>query len=160
MVDLKAKFSATGAPEVLNSAFPLPSANWEEAVAARLREAVRHAGGNKAVSDRSGVPTRTISAYLAGQDMKLSTVLSLAAACGISIDWLVTGRETAPPAAPAPSAPPALFSIVDMDLLASAIDGATAAFAARGAEPKGRAYAQIICLLYDEARNRMEKPNP
>ena len=60
----------------------------------RLRQALRDAGGNKVVSERSGVPTSTISAYIAGQDWKLSTTLALAAACGVSSDWLIRGEAS------------------------------------------------------------------
>jgi hypothetical protein len=59
------------------------------------------------------------------------------------------------PNSEAKSAAPTLFSIVDMDLMAAAIDGATALFTARHAELRGRDYARVICLLYDEARQQL-----
>ena len=128
--------------------------------AERLRQAIKAAGGNNRVSERSGVPLGTLGYYLRGRDFQTETLVALAEACGVTVEWLATGQgsSAAPPAA-APAGPPALFSIVDMELLGSAIEGATAAFAARNAEPAGRAFAQIVCLLYDEARERMNKLN-
>ena len=61
------------------------------AITARLREAVRKAGGNEVVSEKAGVPLRTLSNYLAGNEMKLSKLLDLAAACGVSPTWLISG---------------------------------------------------------------------
>lgn len=59
------------------------------------------------------------------------------------------------PPTPTSELSPALFSIVDMDLLAGAIDAAREVLAARGAEPRGRSFAQIVCILYDEAAARL-----
>ena len=126
----------------------------------RLRQAIKTSGGNNRVSEKTGIPLSTLGAYLRGRDIQSEQLIALAAACGVSVEWLATGQgpsAAAPAAAPPPA--PALFSIVDMELLASAIEGATAAFQARNAEPSGRAFAQIVCLLYDEAYNRMNKPN-
>jgi transcriptional regulator with XRE-family HTH domain len=123
--------------------------------AARLRQAVKKGGGNNRVSARSGVPLRTLGNYLKGRDIQSEALVALADACGVSIEWLATGRDAAAPAAPAPSSPPPLFSIVDMDLLGGAIDSAEELFRARGAESRGRPFAQIVCLLYDEAKQRL-----
>lgn len=74
------------------------------AVTARLREAVRNAGGNEAVSEKSGVPLRTLSSYLSGGEIKLSRLFDLATACRVSPAWLVTGDADSdtPKTAPAP----------------------------------------------------------
>lgn len=57
----------------------------------RLRVAVKAAGGNKSVAERSGIPLATLNKYLAGRDMKVSAFIALANACGVSLDWLATG---------------------------------------------------------------------
>ena len=44
-----------------------------------------------------------------------------------------------------------------MDLLAAAIDGANAVFSARNAELRGRDYARLVCLIYDEAKDRIRE---
>jgi hypothetical protein len=62
-----------------------------EAVVGRFRTAIRRAGGNLAVARLSGVPRGTINNLLAGTDVRLSAASALAAACRVSLDWLVTG---------------------------------------------------------------------
>ena len=123
----------------------------------RLRTAVRAAGGNRVVSRSSGVPVGTLDSYIAGRDMKVGTLIALASACGVSLEWLATGKEdpSAPAPAPtAPTSPPKLFSIVDMDLFGAVITKAISLLTDEGANPEGRAFAQIICILYDEAKER------
>ena len=110
---------------------PNPHAAALPAVTARLREAVRKAGGNEFVSQASGVPLRTLSNYLAGGEMKLSKLLDLAAACRVSVAWLVTGEpdSDAPKPAPAPKtalnedvAPAPRPGAIDVRWLAKAIE--------------------------------------
>lgn len=65
-------------------------------VAARLHRAVRAAGGNMAVANRSGVPLATVNNYVRGRNgMKIEPLSALAAACNVSLDWLVMGGEAA-----------------------------------------------------------------
>ncbi|MDC7788018.1 XRE family transcriptional regulator [Rhodoplanes sp. TEM] len=62
----------------------------------RLKRAVQDAGGNAFVSARSGVPLSTLNTYLAGATMpSLAKLASVARACGISLDYLVTGKGEA-----------------------------------------------------------------
>lgn len=76
--------------------------------AARLRQAVRAAGGNRVVSEKSGVKVGTLADYLAGGEQKLSNTIALAEACGVSLEWLATGagpmKSEEFPAAVAPRA--------------------------------------------------------
>ena len=125
----------------------------------RLREALRRGGGNKVVSERSGVPLANLQTYLKGREMRIDTAIALAEACGVTLEWLATGKEAAAqaPAAAPPSGPQPLFQTVNMDMLGAAIDAAAAAFVAQGRSPQGRPFAQIICILYDEAAARLEK---
>ncbi|GAB0119453.1 helix-turn-helix domain-containing protein [Acidisoma sp. 7E03] len=62
----------------------------------RLRKAVSNAGGHKAIADRSGIPGRTLSDYLSSRDMPTSALVALAEACGVTVDWLATGRGEGP----------------------------------------------------------------
>jgi hypothetical protein len=71
-------------------------------VASRLHEAVRAAGGNLAVARRSGVPLATVNNYVRGRNgMKIEPLSALAAACRVSLEWLVSGGETAAAGLPA-----------------------------------------------------------
>ncbi|MBM9400340.1 helix-turn-helix transcriptional regulator [Gluconacetobacter azotocaptans] len=85
-----------------NENFPVHDENWEIAeIAQRLKRAIENANGNKAVSERSGVPLSTLNGYIAGRDMKASVAARLAAACNVSVSWLLSGvGETIPAAAP------------------------------------------------------------
>ncbi|HVC63681.1 MAG TPA: helix-turn-helix transcriptional regulator [Acetobacteraceae bacterium] len=64
------------------------------AVAGRLHEAVRAAGGNQAVARRSGVPLATVNNYVRGRNgMKIEPLSALATACNVSLQWLVSGAD-------------------------------------------------------------------
>lgn len=79
-----------------NANFPVPDENWEVSdVAKRLKSAVENANGNRAVSERSGVPLSTLNGYLAGRDMKASAAAKIARACGVSLEWLLIGEGDA-----------------------------------------------------------------
>lgn len=121
----------------------------------RLRRAVRAAGGNQVVADRVGMPVGTLNRYIAGRDMKASALVSLAAACNVSLEWLATGREPMAPAA-APGAPPAepdrgAFATMDVHRLADALEVVDAAV--HGRQNQGvdwLARAQATLLIYDK----------
>ena len=64
-------------------------------VAGRLHEAVQAAGGNLAVARRSGVPLATVNNYVRGRNgMKIEALSAVAAACNVSLQWLVSGDGT------------------------------------------------------------------
>ena len=65
----------------------------------RLKEAIALGGGNKAVAKRSGVPLGSLTNYLKGRQMPLSTAFRIAKVCGVSADWLA-GSEGASFATP------------------------------------------------------------
>ena len=65
----------------------------------RLREAYRRAGGQEAVEQRSRVAQTTLS-YWAGPARKLppsDRLARVAQACGVTVEWLLTGATPAPP---------------------------------------------------------------
>jgi hypothetical protein len=145
--------------------FQVSGPNSEPAQRAnRLREAVRAAGGNQAVSQRSGVPLRNLTRYIAGEEMKATALIGLAEACNVSLDWLATGRGPMQPGTELAAAPPTdpllvgtatrtsnIFGILDMDRLATAYDLAVALFRAKGKDPgKSRELMQVTTLIYDD----------
>jgi hypothetical protein len=104
MTERKRKIS--GQPTA-GAGFPETGVNREAAERAlRLKQAVQSAGGNKAVSEKSGIPLATLGDYLAGGEWKLSRVIALADACGVSVEWLATGRGATRPEQSAPPTPP------------------------------------------------------
>jgi hypothetical protein len=146
-------------------------------VAERLRQAIKAAGGVGAVSAKSGVKSRTLTRLLGGQEAKQSALVALADACGVSLEWLATGRGPMRPEAqkeeqvaagapmPLPYRPPSrsetpqaapatrprlkLFASADMDRLAYALSAATMLFQARGGSPSWREVAQAVAIIYD-----------
>ncbi len=127
--------------------------------AERLRLAVSRAGGLAHVGAISGVPTRTLSRYLSGQEMKVQSLAAIADACGVSIEWLATGRgttarhEVAPPsqpAAPWPLAqPPDLFSIVNVDKMVGCLEAAMHDMPPKFGKLPMRKVVQVALVLYD-----------
>jgi transcriptional regulator with XRE-family HTH domain len=89
----------------------VPDRGSNPAVAARLHEAVRAAGGNQAVARRSGVPLATVNNYVRGRNgMKIEPLSALAVACNVSLEWLVAGAGVSASGVPADAA----FSTADM----------------------------------------------
>ncbi len=82
----------------------------------RLVQAVKAAGGNQIVSAKSGVPLRTLGNLLGGQEMKVSQAIRLAEATGVSVQWLLLGKD---PVAADPGAP---AGGVDEDLMRDVVE--------------------------------------
>ena len=62
---------------------------------ARLKQAIGDDRRKNAIAEKAGIPPTSLSNYLGGRDMKVSTLVALADACGVSIEWLATGRGDA-----------------------------------------------------------------
>lgn len=61
-------------------------------IGTRLRQAVKIGGGNKAVAAKSGIPLRSLGNLVGGQAPNVIQLVRIAEACGVSVDWLATGR--------------------------------------------------------------------
>ena len=131
----------------------------------RLRTAVETAGRNKAVATRAGIHVGTLNNYLAGREMRADNLVALADACGVTVEWLATGRgpmrpgeasppPPPPPQPPEPDQPPKLFSIVDMDLLGDCMEKAVDLLRIYSPEPSWGRAAQAATLLYDKEMAR------
>lgn len=128
---------------------------------ARLREAVRTAGGNRVVADKAGIALSTLGEYLAGGEQKLTNTIALAKACDVSLEWLATGEGPIKPGETAPSAPPPppepgprflkAFGTFDAETLSECYEAVVAQLRAKGVRnPRGRRIFQATLLLYDE----------
>ncbi|MFT8540897.1 LexA family transcriptional regulator [Acetobacter sp.] len=74
------------------SDFPVPEENWEmEPRIERLKEAIKRGGGNLEVARNAGVPLSSLNNYVSGREMKASTAIRVARACGVSMEWLIAG---------------------------------------------------------------------
>ncbi|WP_215753728.1 S24 family peptidase [Acetobacter sp. P5B1] len=65
-----------------------------EELVLRIREVVERSGTQKQVAARAGIPASTLSEYLKGREVKLSLAARIAEACGVSLEWLATGKDT------------------------------------------------------------------
>lgn len=65
-------------------------------VGERLQSAVKKAGGSKHISTVSKIPSPTIYGYINGRQLPANAAYKLAAACGVSLEWLITGSENGP----------------------------------------------------------------
>jgi len=86
-----------GNKSVANGPLDGKSHDWKDpdlilARANRLKVAVKSAGGSGEVSRKASMSSATLGSYLAGRDMTVSALVSLATACEVSILWLCTGR--------------------------------------------------------------------
>ena len=145
--------------------------------ATRLQLAVRNAGGRAAVAARARIPLSTLGDYLAGGEMKVSTLLTLAEACGVRLEWLAIGRHPMrdEPVSPSPPAPPplktsataarssetgvaqALFSWADVEQLGASVLAAIGVFRRAGRALEPRALGQAVALLYDAASDQSQE---
>lgn len=88
--------------------------------------------------------------------MKPATLVALADACQVSIEWLAAGRGPmlrfeAPPSAPQPQPPvPELFTTLNMDILADCMQVAVERLSRPGRPLPWRDVARITSLLYNE----------
>jgi transcriptional regulator with XRE-family HTH domain len=132
----------------------------------RLRQAVRAAGGNKVVADRAGVPLGTVNNYVRGRNgMKIEALSALAAACNVSLEWLISGGDGPP--APLPDgpdypmaeaaaphglgeAPPAVATIggIDVRVLAKAIEIVAVIAGAADFQDDSKGMARRIATTY------------
>lgn len=65
-------------------------------VGERIQLAVKKAGGSKHISAVSKIPGPTIYGYINGRQLPANAAYKLAAACGVSLEWLITGSEDGP----------------------------------------------------------------
>ena len=89
--------------------------------------------------------------------MKFSAAQTLAAACGVTLEWLATGRDPAVAPAPPPPSRVKMFASIDMDVLGSAIDAARNFATSSGLNAEGRPFAQMVSILYDEGMVRIDE---
>lgn len=92
----------------------------------RLRSAIKEAGGNKVVSQKSGVPISTLNSYLALEaDPKLTKLMAIADACGVTLDELT---QPEPSQSPVSRTHPELVYLPRLDIQVSAGTGAIAPY--------------------------------
>lgn len=132
--------------------------------AQRLRAAIDRIGGNKGVMARTGIPSRTLSGYLAGVEMRRPAVVALAKACGVNVAWLAAGEgqmvgeakpilESQKFEEPQKSEPQHTFKaakIIDHARLASCLDSTKELFDNAGRSPSTQDIVEVALTLYGD----------
>jgi transcriptional regulator with XRE-family HTH domain len=115
---------------------------------ARLRLALKSAGGNSEVARRAGIPLGSLNEYVAGREPRLVYAAALAKACNVSLEWLATGEGPMVrldlPASGSDAG--GLLRTINTDRLATAMDLIDRRLPA-GADTRDRALA--VVALYD-----------
>jgi len=123
----------------------------------RLRVAVKSAGGNSAVSRRAQMPLATLNKYISGREMRVEALISLAAATGVTLEWLATGQGPMKPGEPEkpqetpPQRPLSLWRDTHMDTLITAYATAIQTIIAAGRdETNAPGVMRLTAILYDQ----------
>lgn len=85
----------------------------EEDFSKRVARLIRDAGGQSALARKTGMSPGAIQRYLRGGDPTRAVLIRMAQTCGVSLDWLVYGREDAAPAPPEVPAALSLYGFSD-----------------------------------------------
>lgn len=64
-------------------------------ISKRIDEVIKKAGGQTAISEKTGIPLKSISNYCLGiSPPKLEPLIQIAKATKVSLDWLATGENS------------------------------------------------------------------
>lgn len=95
-----------------------------EGLRLRLQSAVRNAGGNRAIAAKSGIPERSVTRYVGGKaEPAALTLLRLARASNVSLEWLVSGDGDATIGSEVQNLADDAVAIPMLDVVAAAGDG-------------------------------------
>ena len=68
-----------------------------EGLAKRIRQCAELVGSGDELARRTGIPRRTLETYLSGEaEPKASRLHAIAAVAKVSLDWLISGQNSAP----------------------------------------------------------------
>ncbi|MCB9979265.1 MAG: helix-turn-helix transcriptional regulator [Rhodospirillales bacterium] len=85
----------------------------EDDFAQRVRKLVDEAGGQTALARKTGMSPGAIQRYLRGGDPTRAVLIRMAQVCGVSLEWLVYGRDETPTILPSGTAPLPLYGFSD-----------------------------------------------
>lgn len=87
----------------------------DDLFAKRVQRLVDEAGGQTALARKTGMSTGAIQRYLRGGDPTRAVLIRMAQVCGVSLEWLVYGREgpEPPDSSPSRTSPLPLYGFSD-----------------------------------------------
>lgn len=121
-------------------------------ISKRIDEVIKKAGGQTAISEKTGIPLKSISNYCLGiSPPKLEPLIQIAKATNVSLDWLATGEE--PPEAAVKYNPDA----VDADLLKDVIELVDSELRWDNPEQKALICTKIYAYMTKKRANGLQK---
>ncbi len=78
----------------INKIFQKPVAGYTSGIGERINEISRRVGGKKRLAEMAGLSESQLHRITSGESQaKIENIAAMAINCGVSIDWLATGRE-------------------------------------------------------------------
>lgn len=103
------------------------------------------------------MPLATLNKYISGREMRVEALISLAAATGVTLEWLATGQGPMKPGEPEkpqetpPPRPLSLWRDTHMDTLITAYATAIQTIIAAGRdETNAPGVMRLTAILYDQ----------
>lgn len=129
-----------------------------EGVNKRIKSAVKSAGGNNFVSEKSGINLRTLNNYISGRsEPKINAIVLIAETCGVSIEWLATGQDPDPainyPESELGIANPPKPGLIDGEMLSGIFKRTTEAMDKHGVNLPIEALVDICVATYNSVND-------
>ena len=125
-----------------------------DALGERISVAIERAGGATLMSQKAGVSTSVLRKWRSGQsEPQVTSLVNMAMAAGVSVEWLATGRGESDQEAPSGLGE----AHIDLDALEEVAVKVLALLDKRRPDLSARARARIVRLVY-EFYIRQEKP--
>ena len=117
----------------------------------RLKTAIKTAGGNKKVAEKSGIPIGTINNYLRGaSEPTIQKIANIATVCSVSLDWLAYGTTLVSTQS---------TQSIDRKLMSDAIETAERILINTDRTMEPLAKAEFTLAIYDLLLDKSENKN-
>lgn len=127
-----------------------------DAFGERISLAIKRAGGAKKLADMTGMSTSVLRSWRAEKsDPSRTSLIKVARAAGVSVEWLATGEGDPDQGAAAPTGLGA--PDISLDALEEVVEKVLALLDQRRPDLSAKARARIVRLVY-EFSIRQEKP--
>lgn len=124
----------------------------------RVKKAVSANGGNSAVAQKSGINLKTIGNYTSGKsEPSAGKLVQIAKVCGVTIEWLATGKEPDPvinyPESELGTANPERLGLIDRKMLVDIFKNTMAAMDKHDVHFPMETIIDICITTYNSANN-------
>lgn len=131
-----------------------------DAFGERISIAIQRVGGATRMAEMASVSTSVLRKWRAGQsEPQLTSLVSMARAAGVTVEWLATGEGSPDKGAESPSKQGFGPAEIDLDLLESVATTALEELEARRIRLEPAAQARLLRVLYRHFASRGEQPD-